>query len=89
MLRPPPLKRAPRPWRTVKPHHAIYGTKRWAMTRRRVIGEEGVCRTCGRLASHVDHIIPLDRGGALWSRDNLQALCTSCHSRKTRAEAMS
>lgn len=38
------------------------------------------------VATDVDHIVPLSRGGTNDSR-NLQALCHSCHSRKTRADA--
>jgi 5-methylcytosine-specific restriction protein A len=37
------------------------------------------------VATDVDHILPLTHGGSnTW--DNLQALCTSCHSRKTASE---
>ena len=37
------------------------------------------------LATDVDHILPRSRGGRdNW--DNLQALCHSCHSRKTASE---
>ena len=37
-------------------------------------------------AYEVDHIVPLSRGGGNdW--DNLQALCKSCHSRKTARES--
>jgi len=32
---------------------------------------------------HVDHIIPLSKGGAKYDEDNLQMLCHSCHSKKT------
>ena len=36
-------------------------------------------------ATEVDHIVPKARGGPdAW--DNLQALCKSCHSRKTAVE---
>lgn len=34
----------------------------------------------------VDHIIPINKGGDRRSRNNLQTLCRTCHSRKTRAE---
>ena len=38
------------------------------------------------VASEVDHIVPLSRGGGNdW--DNLQSLCKSCHSRKTALES--
>ena len=37
------------------------------------------------LATEVDHIIPLSRGGTN-DRSNLQPLCKSCHARKTALE---
>jgi 5-methylcytosine-specific restriction enzyme A len=47
--------------------------------------EEPFCRECGppTLSRHVDHIVPRRRGGTN-ARGNLQALCASCHARKTR-----
>jgi 5-methylcytosine-specific restriction protein A len=38
------------------------------------------------LATDVDHIVPRPAGGNEWQ--NLQALCHSCHSRKTLAESV-
>ena len=38
-----------------------------------------------RPAVLVDHIRPLNMGGLRLDRRNLQALCTSCHSAKTKA----
>ena len=37
------------------------------------------------LATEVDHIVPKSAGGTD-AMDNLQALCKSCHSRKTAKE---
>ena len=46
------------------------------------------CRTCGKVGRlEVDHIKPLDQGGAVYDLDNLQALCRSpCHFAKTSGE---
>jgi len=41
-----------------------------------------VCAECARPSEEVDHILPLAEGGT-HKFDNLQALCKSCHSRKT------
>lgn len=53
----------------------------WAALRKRVLRDCPRC-PCGAAAEHVDHILPLRRGGTN-DRSNLQALCASCHSRKT------
>lgn len=34
-------------------------------------------------AKHVDHVVPVARGGAELDASNLQSLCHPCHSRKT------
>jgi len=34
-----------------------------------------------------DHVVPVWRGGGLCGLENLQTLCTACHSAKTKAEA--
>jgi 5-methylcytosine-specific restriction endonuclease McrA len=43
--------------------------------------DNGRCK-CGRAATEVDHIIP----GNDHDLDNLQAICTDCHRKKTSAE---
>ncbi len=58
-----------------------YG-KRWQKLRLMILAREPLCRMCGRAATEVDHIMPLSRGGDDLE-ENLQALCRSCHSRKT------
>jgi len=37
-------------------------------------------------ATIVDHIVPIKKGGDKFSEGNLQALCWSCHSRKSVEE---
>ena len=49
---------------------------------------EPLCRTCGRPATEVDHVVPLSRGGARLDHRNGQSQCESCHRRKTREEAL-
>lgn len=44
-----------------------------------------LCALCGAAATEVDHIVPLRRGGAD-DESNWQALCHTCHSRKTARE---
>jgi len=69
--------------------HARGYTKRWRKVRRMYMaghplcedpfGVHGVWSVPGR---HVDHIVPLSRGGGD-EESNLQTLCASCHSKKT------
>lgn len=55
---------------------------KWRKIRDAFLKANPFCFICGNLASQVDHIIPLSRGGTN-HLDNLQSLCVSCHSKKT------
>lgn len=63
---------------------------RWRKIRAAVLREQPLCVEClgagvVTAANEVDHIVPLSQGGTNeW--DNLQPLCKSCHSKKTRRE---
>src|SRR5687768_7004836 len=46
----------------------------------------GVCQSCGRLGTEVDHITPLWAGGSD-GESNKQLLCDACHEAKTSREA--
>ena len=35
------------------------------------------------IATMVDHIIPILKGGDKWDRNNLQPLCAKCHAKKS------
>jgi hypothetical protein len=50
-----------------------------------VLAEEPTCRLCTTPSAIVDHVVPLAKGGST-ERDNLQALCESCHREKTRGD---
>jgi 5-methylcytosine-specific restriction endonuclease McrA len=65
--------------------YRIYRTKRWRLTRNRVLAQHPICERCDqRLAEHVHHIVDLAAGGDAWAPSNLQALCARCHNRETR-----
>ena len=72
---------------------AWYHTLRWRTLRTQVLHEEPLCRHCldhgeTTASREVDHIVPHHGDeGQFWSRANLQGLCSSCHSRKTRRGA--
>lgn len=61
-----------------------YGA-RWRRLRMGVLAEIPWCQVCGQPATDVDHILPKSRGGTD-HRENLQSLCHSCHSKKTKKE---
>lgn len=66
----------------------VYNTKRWQIVRRRVLFEQPLCAEegCDEIATDVDHIVPIAKGGDPFARSNLAALCHSHHSQKTRRE---
>jgi 5-methylcytosine-specific restriction enzyme A len=55
----------------------------WKSTRRRVLTERPLCQMCGSPSREVDHIVAIDDGGSPIDEMNLQALCSSCHSKKS------
>ena len=46
----------------------------------------GICQSCGRIGTEVDHIVPLWAGGSD-DEINKQLLCDACHDVKTKREA--
>jgi 5-methylcytosine-specific restriction protein A len=71
---------------------ALYRSKRWRTERASFLHDHPLCVECARHdvihpASVVDHIDP--HGGdetVFWDRARWQALCASCHGRKTAAK---
>lgn len=74
-----------------KENAAFYHTTAWRKLRNAFIFNNPVCKICkahGTLvtANVVDHIIPIRYNGAKLDVANLQALCHSCHNRKSASE---
>lgn len=60
----------------------------WPTTRRRILTRDRHrCYKCGKHGGEVDHIVPASQGGGDGD-DNLAAICTRCHRRKTAAEGV-
>ena len=77
----------PRPTASQRGYNA-----RWRRLRGKKLRADPLCAHCMQddrhvAATEVDHVIP-HRGDAslMWDYTNLQSLCKSCHSRKTRQE---
>lgn len=69
----------------------FYSSTRWREVRAAQLRADplcAMCRSAGKLtpATVVDHIKPIKQGGERFDYDNLQSLCWSCHSSKTRRE---
>jgi 5-methylcytosine-specific restriction protein A len=65
----------------------VYGTKRWQMARKHKLFQNPLCEACGtKVATEVDHTVPLDRGGDPFALENLSSLCSPCHWAKTARE---
>ena len=67
----------------------VTSTKRWKVLRMQILERDHFrCKECGKGGRlEVDHIKPVRSHLELaYSPDNLQALCPSCHTKKTRIE---
>ena len=89
-------KHTPRPWLPEhKPHEGyrhhntkFYQSTQWRKVRSLKLQQNPTCEECernGRLtpAQMVDHITPINKGGAMLDMENLQSLCNACHNRKS------
>lgn len=58
----------------------------WNKLRAFILARDPICKGCeNALSNECDHRLPLERGGSN-DPENLQGLCQTCHSRKTRIE---
>lgn len=70
------------------PNKSFYNSKLWLLTRRAKLQQSPLCQAegCRSIATEVDHIRPISKGGHRTDLSNLQSLCRSCHSKKTFKE---
>lgn len=73
----------------------IYDSVRWRKLRLSYIQNNPLCEECLKEDKYtdatgkkgvVDHITPINSGGAVFDRANLQTLCNKCHNRKSANE---
>lgn len=94
-----PKKQKTRPWIAErKPFEGrkvdnmeFYNSKRWRTLRKVYLSRHPLCAEHLRqnmtvVAVHVDHIVPINKGGKGLEWNNLQALCLACHNKKTAKE---
>ena len=78
--------------RTKNDNRKVYDSSRWRYVLRPLkLQRTPFCELCmndDRLteAKEIDHIKPISQGGEPFDIDNLQALCTSCHAKKSALE---
>lgn len=68
-----------------------YQVQRWRTFRKVYLSQFPLCVHCKAkgfvvAAEELDHIIQIKKGGEMYSYDNLQGLCKSCHARKSASE---
>jgi len=66
----------------------FYQTKEWRDFRNNYMMMHPLCVMCERdgrtsIAYALDHIVPINKGGAIWSEANLQGLCLRHNAQKT------
>lgn len=63
----------------------------WSHVREVVyVRDGGICMKCGRRVTkknfHVDHVIPISKGGDEWDLNNLELSCPDCNLQKSTRE---
>ena len=73
------------------PNRGFYTSPAWRALRNSFIERHPLCEQCYKQglivpATVVDHVIPINLGGAPLDEDNLQSLCDKCHNAKSGRE---
>ena len=78
--------------RRKRKNRKVYNSAQWKRIRKIQLNQMPICEQCDKEgltvpARVVDHITPINEGGQIYSLDNLQSLCDSCHNKKSGKEA--
>lgn len=78
--------------RRLHANSSFYQSQQWRRVRAIFLQQYPLCAECqkhGRVvpARVVDHITPINEGGARYDFANLQGLCDRCHNKKSGREA--
>lgn len=65
----------------------FYSTDAWKRLRKMHLARQPLCVECNAAARVVDHILPMNLGGAALDQRNLQSMCDECHNRKRQQES--
>jgi len=83
-----PSKAKPKSFDVRVKNNPTYGSARWKLIRKVKFNRNPVCECCKkRKGYYVDHIIPINQGGAVFDFANLQTLCVKCNAAKTGKDA--
>ncbi len=67
----------------------LYGSRRWIKGRDKFLYGNPTCVRCGGKSQIVDHkMLHSGNEDIFWNEDNWQAMCRSCHGKKTREDDM-
>lgn len=93
-------KTVKRPWmpervpfaRRAHENREFYVSSTWRKARKHYLSAHPFCEECLRSGRHtpatvVDHIKPINQGGAPLDESNLQSLCSACHNKKSGGES--
>lgn len=80
-----------KPFERSNSNASFYNSRTWRKARRKYLDANPLCVQCGEndvvnVATVVDHIVPINKGGESLDESNYQSLCASCHNAKSAKE---
>lgn len=72
-------------------NYDFYNSASWRKTSKSFLQRNPLCKHCETNGFDVpakvtDHIVPINRGGAMLDENNFQSLCEKCHNSKSGKE---